>query len=299
MSGKKAESRLKDELLAERDAVLASFRAGGMDGKTVQLFRRAIYRHYRTRGRSLAWRETRDPYRILVSEFMLQQTQVERVREKYPEFLEAFPDFAALAGANLKDVLSRWQGLGYNRRAKSLLETARAVVDSRGGELPSSREELLALPGVGAATAGALTAFAFDRPVVFIETNIRRVILHFFFPGKVSVRDSELTLLLEKALDRRSPRKWYYALMDYGSMLRRFVPNPNRKSAHYKRQSPFEGSDRQVRSWVLRLLLVAPGRTVAELAGEMGVESARAGDIVEGLCREGFLSERRGKYCIP
>ena len=289
----------RDDLLAERETVLESFRADGMEGKTVQLFRRTIYRHYRTRGRSLAWRETRDPYRILVSEFMLQQTQVERALEKYPEFLDAFPDFAALAGANLKEVLARWQGLGYNRRAKSLLGTVRLVVESHGGELPSSREELLALPGVGEATAGALAAFAFNRPVVFIETNIRRVGLYFFFPGEASVRDSELAPLLEEALDRRSPRKWYYALMDYGSMLRRFVPNPNRKSAHYKRQSPFEGSDRQVRSRVLRLLLRTPGRTVAGLAGAMGVEIARTGAVVAGLCREGFLTERKGKYYIP
>jgi A/G-specific adenine glycosylase len=299
MMGKKTEDLLKDELSAERDAVLKSFRSVGMDGKTVQLFRRAIYRHYRTRGRSMAWRETCDPYRILVSEFMLQQTQVERVQKKYPEFLDAFPDFAALAGANLKGVLACWQGLGYNRRAKSLLGTARMVVESHGGELPSSREEMLALPGVGEATAGALAAFAFNRPVVFIETNIRRVGLYFFFPGEASVRDSELAPLLEEALDRGSPRKWYYALMDYGSMLRRFVPNPNRMSAHYKRQSPFEGSDRQVRSGVLRLLLRTPGRTVAGMAQEMGVEVARTGAVVEGLCREGFLAGRRGKYYIP
>jgi adenine-specific DNA glycosylase len=190
MTVKKAEGHLGEGLPAERDAVLESFRAGGMEGRTVRLFRRTIYRHYRACGRTLAWRETRDPYRILVSEFMLQQTQVERVEDKYPQFLGAFPGFAALAGANLKDVLACWQGLGYNRRAKSLLETARAVVELHGGELPSSREELLALPGVGEATAGALMAFAFNRPVVFVETNIRRVCLYFFFPGKREVRDA-------------------------------------------------------------------------------------------------------------
>lgn len=299
MSGKKAEGCLGEGLPAERDAVLESLRADGMEGKTIRLFRRTIYRHYRACGRTLEWRETRDPYCILVSEFMLQQTQVERVEEKYPQFLGAFPGFEALAVANLKDVLACWQGLGYNRRAKSLLETARAVVELHGGELPSSREELLALPGVGEATAGALTAFAFNRPVVFVETNIRRVCLYFFFPGKREVRDGELAPLLEKVLDRRSPRKWYYALMDYGSMLRRFVPNPNRRSAHYKRQSPFEGSDRQVRSGVLRLLLHTQGLTEERLTEKTGVERERLGAVVEGLCREGFLVRRGGKYYIP
>lgn len=299
MIAKEGRNACRESLLAERDSVLRAFLAGGLGVETLNLFREAVYRHYRTEGRRFQWRETREPYRILVSEFMLQQTQVERVREKYPEFLKAFPDFRTLAGASLREVLSRWQGLGYNRRAKSLQETARTVMVRHGGRLPSSREELLELPGVGAATAGALAAFAFNQPVAFVETNIRRVYLHFFFPREASVGDARLLPLIERSLDRRSPRSWYYALMDYGSMLRRYVRNPNRKSAHYRRQSPFEGSDRQIRSGVLRELVSSPGLTLPELARKTGSDFTRAEKIVEGLRREGFLLLCKGKYHIP
>jgi A/G-specific adenine glycosylase len=280
-------------------AVRLSMKEKGLAPETVALLRKEVYRHYRAHGRRLAWRDTRDPYRILVSEFMLQQTQVERVRGKYHEFLAVFPGFSPLAEASLADVLAVWQGLGYNRRGKALLETARAVVEIHGGALPASAEELLSLPGVGKATAGALTAFAFDRPAVFLETNIRRVYLHFFFPRRKAVKDGEIFPLVEKSLDRRRPRRWYYALMDYGAMLKTSVPNPNRRSAHYQRQSPFEGSDRQVRSRMLRALLRSPGLTAGELSGMAGADAGRGQEIVNRLAGEGFVVRRRGKYVIP
>jgi A/G-specific adenine glycosylase len=271
----------------------------GLAPETAVLFRDEVYRHYRAHCRRLAWRDTRDPYRILVSEFMLQQTQVERVKGAYHEFLAAFPGFSSLAEASLADVLVVWQGLGYNRRAMALLETARAVVKTHGGALPTSEEELLALPGIGKATAGALTAFAFDHPAVFLETNIRRVYLHFFFPRREAVKDGEILPLVEKTVDRSRPRRWYYALMDYGAMLKKSVPNPNRRSAHYQRQSPFEGSDRQVRSRVLRALLRSPGLTAGELSERAGVDAGRGGKIINRLAGEGFVVRRRGKYVIP
>jgi A/G-specific adenine glycosylase len=261
-------------------------------------FRALIYRYYDQEGRSFPWRRTRDPYRILVSEFMLQQTQVERVLTKYEIFLQTFPDFPTLAAATLAEVLTLWQGLGYNRRAKALRETARLVMGEGGGILPEDPVRLERFPGVGGATAGAVAAFAFGRPAVFLETNIRRVFIHFFFPPSETVRDRDILPLAALTLDRRDPRRWYYALMDYGVMLKRAVANPNRRSAHYQRQSPFEGSDRQVRSGVLKALLAEPGLRSDEVMDRVGVERERGRRIIGELTREGFLEARGGKLRI-
>jgi len=278
----------------DRRALGASAEEGVTTRGTTGRFRKIIYRYYRDEGRSLPWRETDDPYRILASEFMLQQTQVERVKGKYEAFLAAFPDWQTLAEAALPDVLTLWQGLGYNRRALSLHRAANHVVGEWKGRLPGDPDLLQTLPGVGAATAGAVAAFAFNRPAVFLETNIRRVFIHFFFPSRIGITDGEILPLVDQTLDRGRPRRWYYALMDYGAMLQKIVANPNRRSAHYQRQAPFEGSDRQVRSRALRILLAGPGMTEGELLGKLSVERGRAKKVVDALRREGFLEDRRG-----
>ncbi len=271
----------------------------GIGPPTVSLFRRIVLDHYRRHGRSFPWRKTRDPYRILVSEFMLQQTQVERVVGKYEEFLKAFPDLNALAESGLADVLSLWQGLGYNRRAKALRETARLVVGEHGGRLPESLPTLLSLPGVGQSTAGAVTVFAFGRPAVFLETNIRRVFLAFFFSDRRQVSDREISPSVERTLDAADPREWYYALMDYGTMLKKELPNPNRRSAHYRKQSPFEGSDRQTRSRILKALLRGAPLVEKEVVEESGLDRRRVERILEGMHREGLILRRRGRLSIP
>ena len=223
----------------------------------------------------MPWRETRDPYRILVSEIMLQQTQVDRVRGKYEAFLSAFPDVAALASAPLDRVLAAWQGLGYNRRAVALHRSARILRSEHHCLIPNDTAALVALPGIGAATAGSIRAFAFNEPVVFIETNIRRVFIHEFFPGREAVADDELLPFVAAALVRRSPRDWYYALMDYGTALARQVPNPNRRSRTYTRQSRFEGSDRQLRGAILRVLVGGGALTGAGVARAAGGDNER------------------------
>jgi A/G-specific adenine glycosylase len=271
----------------------------GIGPHTVRLFRRIVLDHYRCHGRSFPWRMTRDPYRILVSEFMLQQTQVERVVGKYEEFLKAFPDLDALGSASLSDVLSLWQGLGYNRRAKALRETARLAVREHGGHLPDCLPTLLSLPGVGQSTAGAVTVFAFGRPAVFLETNIRRVFLAFFFSDQPQVSDREIFPYVAKTLDAADPREWYYALMDYGTMLKKELPNPNRRSAHYRKQSPFEGSDRQVRSRILRALLRESLLVEKEVVEESGLDRSRVEKILEGMHREGLILRCRGRLSIP
>ena len=268
---------------------------------SIQAFRRKIWAHYRAAGRAMPWRETRDPYRILVSEVMLQQTQVDRVRPKYDEFLAAFPDLVALAASPLARLLSVWRGLGYNRRALNLQRAARQILERHGGHLPDDAAALVALPGIGAATAASIRAFAFDAPVVFIETNIRRVFIHEFFPGREAVADAELLPLVAAALARRRPREWYYALMDYGAALARRVPNPNRRSRSWTRQGRFEGSDRQIRGEVLRRLLdggpAAPGALAARIAKSLGADAARVRLLLADLEREGFV-RREGRRVL-
>lgn len=261
----------------------------------VEAFRGIIYQHYEAHRRAMPWRETRNPYHILVSEIMLQQTQVERVAGKYRDFLATFPDLETLAEAPLPAVLTAWQGLGYNRRALSLKRLAQRVMEDWGGRLPSTEKDLRMLPGIGPATAGALLAFAFEQPVVFIETNIRRVILHFFFPEREGVTDVEILPLVAQTLDRKRVREWYYALMDYGSELKRQGPNPNRRSAHYARQAPFAGSNREVRSLILQTLLKRPILSEKELARAVGRGGARLGVALEQLLAEGFLVREDGR----
>jgi len=256
-----------------------------------------IYSYYRKHARQFPWRETTDPYRILVSEIMLQQTQTFRVMGKYEAFIKAFPDFATLAGAQLNTVLSLWQGLGYNRRALSLKKTAEIVVSNFHGTLPDSYEELISLPGIGKATAGSILAFAFNKPIPFIETNIRRVYIHFFFNDREGITDSEILPLIEQTLDRENPRQWYYALMDYGAMLKKSVINPNRKSAHYTRQSRFEGSDRQIRGMILKALIASPMDEKA-LIETLAMDSSRVKKILVALEKEGFIVRERNSIRI-
>jgi len=237
---------------------------------------------------------TANPYRILVSEIMLQQTQVERVSGKYREFIKAFPSFRSLAKSSLRTILIVWQGMGYNRRAVALKKIAETVTSDFRGRLPSSEDELMKLPGVGRYTASAILAFAFNKPTVFIETNIRRVFIHFFFQERDHVRDSEILPLVEKTLDRSNPREWYYALMDFGVMLKRRNENPNKRSAHYRKQSPFQGSNRQVRGMILRLLLMKPDITESEIICELKSNPEKIKENLSVLQNEGFVW-RKGK----
>ncbi|MBI2633656.1 MAG: A/G-specific adenine glycosylase [Parcubacteria group bacterium] len=232
-------------------------RREGLSSKTINVFRKIIYDYYRANGRKLLWRETIsiNPYYILVSEVMLQQTQVDRVKEKYMEFIKAFPTIRFLARAPLRKILRVWQGLGYNRRALSLKNLAMIVCKKYDGTLPKSVEALDALPGIGYATASSICAFAFNAPTVFIETNIRSVFIFFFFWNKKNVFDKQIASLVEKTLDSKNPRVWYWALMDYGAMLKKEYPNPSRASARHHQQSPFANSHRQLRGQILKFAL--------------------------------------------
>src|SRR3989338_8572763 len=253
--------------------------------KEIRAFRKTIYKHYAAHGRhDLLWRQTGDPYKILVSEIMLQQTYVARVLPKYILFIKKFPDIHALARASFHDVLSLWIGLGYNRRAKYLHTLARVVAREHGGILPNDSESLQKLPGIGRATACALRAFAFNASVVFIETNIRSVFIHYLKNNctqnsekhntvpricaktdeNMKVSDKEIFSLIEQTLDRENPREWYWALMDFGAWLKAEHGNPNKKSVHYKKQTPFHGSQREIRGKIIKTL--AQNKNMSESA---------------------------------
>lgn len=204
--------------------------------------------------RTMPWREDTRPYYVLVSELMLQQTQVDRVIPKFTAFIDRFPDEASLAQATLADVLSLWQGLGYNRRAKFLHESAKKITTEFGGVFPNSYDTILSLPGVGPGTAGAIMAYAFNQPIVFIETNVRTVYFHHFFGDGDKVSDTELRPIVEATMDAEHPREFYWALMDYGTWLKKQGVGRITQSSHYKKQSPLKGSVREVRGQIIRQL---------------------------------------------
>ncbi len=270
-----------------------------LNDRGIAKFRETIRAHFREKGRSFAWRDTRDPYKILVSEFMLQQTQTERVAKKYGPFLERFPSFESLAGARLSEVYELWKGLGYNRRAKALRDTAVRVVEEHGGRLPEEPSLLETFPGIGPYTASAICAFAFDKPLVFLETNIRRVFIHYYFADETGVHDRRLRPLIEATLDRDDPRSWYYALMDYGADLKGRVPNPNARSAHYTRQSAFENSNRQIRGRILALLAETEPLDEGGIAERVGFPVERVRRSLVGLEEDGMLLHEEGSYRIP
>lgn len=253
---------------------------------------------YKRHGRhDLPWRGEFHPYHVFLSEMMLQQTQVPRVLEKFKLFTERFPSIRPLAEAPQAEILRLWKGLGYNRRALFLHRSARIIVEQHNGRIPDSEGELAALPGIGLATARAILAYAFNRPVCYIETNIRAVLLHHFFKDQTEVPDEELVPVLESCLEGVSPRIWYSALMDYGSWLKRAIGNPNRRSKSYTVQSRFEGSDRQLRGRILELLLEQP-MEYASIVERLDGEEHRLERVLKGLSKEGFVTGERGIYSI-
>lgn len=253
---------------------------------TYQEFQAIVWQQGQQLYRDMPWRADTRPYYVLVSELMLQQTQASRVIPKFNAFIRTFPDEAALASAPLSDVLIQWQGLGYNRRAKFLHESAKHIVHRLNGKFPSQPADLLALPGVGKNTAGAIQSYAFNRPVVFIETNVRTVYMHHFFSGIDDVSDAAIAEVVAKTIDAEHPREFYWAIMDYGSHLKASGIRNNKQSRHYKKQSPLTGSRRQMRGLIIRSLARSDLRDhelrVAVTADER-YESALQGLIDEGL----------------
>jgi A/G-specific adenine glycosylase len=218
---------------------------------------------------------------------------------KYESFIHTFPSIDKLARAPQSKIFRLWQGLGYNRRALFLRDAAREIVERYGGEIPHTPDRLCTLPGIGPATAASIAAFAFNYPAVFIETNIRTVFIHHFFSRRRgSVHDDTIVPLAQQCLDRRNPRKWYSALMDYGAYLKKKAANPSRKSVHYKRQAAFSGSTRQVRGNVLRMVLTHGPQRAQTLYAKCGDDRQRVKSVVDQLVREGFLKKRNARFFL-
>ncbi len=282
----------------------------------LEAFRTRVREQGRELYRDLPWRRTTDPYKIWISEVMLQQTQVSRVDGRWQRWLARFDSVGALAAADVADVLDEWQGLGYNRRALAVHRAAQAIV-AAGGEFPQEASALTSLPGIGPATAAGIRAFAFDLHGVYLETNVRTVMLHELFAGREDVSDREIVPLVEATCppdggfaragggvgdvdgvdDADDPRSWYYALLDYGAYLKRTVPNPSRRSSGHARQSRFEGSRRQKRAALVRALLARrEGASIdalvdAVVAEGIELDAALAADLLVELSAEGFCHE--------
>ncbi len=239
--------------------------------------------------RKLPWRGDICPWHILISEVMLQQTQVSRVASVFPLWREKFPTPSSFASLSVAEALAAWNGLGYNRRALSLHKTAKILADTYHDAVPPSEDALRTLPGVGRYTARAILAFAFDIPSVLLETNIRAVYIRHFFECAESVSDAELEAVGRVLLDESHPRAWYTALMDYGAWLKAHELNFTRKATIYRRQSRFQGSERQLRGGILRALLKHAPASAEALAYELGVDSVRLWNCAKRLEKEGFI----------
>jgi len=254
---------------------------------SIPRFRKVVWAHYKKFGRhTLPWRKTKDPYRILVSEVMLQQTQVERVIPFYKKFIQKFPIAKKLANASLPDVLKAWQGLGYNRRAKMLHQTAKELVSRK----ISTASEWEALPGIGPYTARAIAAFAYNEDNVFIETNIRTAVIHHFFSRRSNVEDTEILEVLNKVLPKGKAREWYAALMDYGAYLKRTGISHNAKSRTYTKQSRFAGSLREARGALVRAFTqgVTSRTCLIDLFGASRRNQMKI--ALDALVKEGLIS---------
>lgn len=262
-------------------------------------FREAIWAHYKIHRRAFPWRDVISPYRVVVSEIMLQQTQAHRVVAKFEPFISQFYDFASLASAPFSDVLALWKGLGYNRRALALQKIAQHIVHYHDGILPQDPAILSTFSGIGKATAASIVAFAFNLPTVFIETNIRTVFINAFFANRDRVFDREIEPLVALTVDQDSPREWYYALMDYGVMLKKTIGNENKKSAHYTRQSRFLGSNRELRGKILQALLdnKLVERTTLPIILQRNHDRVDA--MLSALVAEGLVREHGGMVFLP
>lgn len=270
----------------------------------LEAFKKEVWNYYRNHGRhDMAWRHDTSPYAIVVSEIMLQQTQVSRVTVKFTSWMNRFPTWKTLAAAPVKDVLQEWSGLGYNRRALFLKRVAEAVVARKPAELPQTFEELIELPGIGPNTAGAILAYAFNKPQPFIETNIRSSYIHFFFPkSRTKIADAKLLPLIHETLTdpyiATHARKWHWALMDYGSYIKSMHPNPSRKSAHHVKQSTFKGSNRELRANILKFILAKPVTSAKIVAKFATHTETQVRKNLSSLTTEGFLIEKDGTYRI-
>jgi len=268
---------------------------------TIPKFQKLILTWHKKNQRDMPWRKTKDPYKILVSEIMLQQTQVVRVLPKYKEFLKEFPTLNSLAKASDKKLLHIWAGLGYWKRALSLKKTAQIISKEYQGKFPKEPELLKKLPGIGPYTAGAVACFAFQSKDAFLDTNIRRVYLYFFFSGKNNISDRKILTIAKKAVWKKNPREWHYALLDYGAVILK-DKKINKQSKHYTKQSKFEGSFRSFRTIVMHFLLDQPKQTATMGKIDRLLKKSKSPytstRILSALKKDGLIKKKGNSYSL-
>jgi A/G-specific adenine glycosylase len=255
-----------------------------------RVFVTQVSNYYRTSGKhSLLWRHGITAYRILVSEVMLQQTQVGRVMPKFTTWMKRYPTLTSLRSGTMKDVLTLWQGLGYQRRAKSLF-----MIAQKYNRIPNTFDELLTLPGIGVYTASAICAFAYNKfahPV--LETNIRTALIEYFHKNEDKVDDDCLYEDLRRLegvgeVMSLGARNWYYALMDFGANLKANNVSHNTKSIHYRKQTAYKGSVRELRAKIL----------FAITKGESIPDDTRTTYVIAQLIKEDYIIKSGTRYTL-
>lgn len=287
-------SSAEDIFLQVSQEVQLRFKQEGLSRAVIAAAQECIWSYHATSRRSFPWREKIIPYHVVVSEVMLQQTQTYRVEPKFVAFVERFPDFESLATAPFDEVLRYWKGLGYNRRAQNLQRIAQAIHLEHQGAVPCDPALLQKLPGLGAATAASICTFTHNLPAVFLETNVRTVLIYFFFDALQQIHDKELYPIAARLLDQTNPREWYYALMDVGVLLKKRVGNLTRLSNAYTKQSRFEGSRRQIRGRILEYLLAQGSLSREALEQVVADPKGRTASVIDELLKENFVESFNG-----
>lgn len=251
-------------------------------------FQSYIFSWWETHRRDLPWRHTHDPYKILLSEVMLQQTNVSRVIPTYKKFLKNFPNITALQKAATSDVLRLWKGMGYNRRALYLHKAAKIIVDQYHNQFPTSQQLLSKLPGVGTYTARAILVFAFGKNIAAVDTNIRQIITHFFFHDKQQ-KDKVIQNVADQLLPPGKSWEWHQALMDYGA-----IEMPKLKIKKIKKSGgiPFKKTNRYYRGRIIDILRDGP-------VAERVLLKDFSATTINGLMKDGLVSRSKGKISLP
>jgi A/G-specific adenine glycosylase len=259
----------------------------------VTQFQNKILQYYKKNGRDLPWRNTTDAYNILISELMLQQTQVSRVIDYYTTWLKTWPTIQHLAQANFKDVLQAWMGLGYNTRGINLHKASKIIVQHYNADVIAAMDEYKKIPGVGKYTSQAVKIFSTNADIVTVDTNIRRIFIHEFDLSQ-DISDSELWSIAQHCLPKGKSRQWHNALMDYGAM---YLTSKKTGISPKTKQSTFEGSDRQIRAQILRDLLNTP-LTIHDLTQHYDHTTDRLLKILEKMKKQGIIKKEKEKYLL-
>lgn len=264
-----------------------------LSSEKIKQFQKKVLSFYKKNKRSLPWRDTTDPYKILLSEFMLQQTQVSRVVSYYERWTAKWPTIDQLASATLAEVLEQWMGLGYNNRAVNLHRTAKKIVAEFDGDVISAMKNYQELPGIGKYTSQAVQIFSTNDDLVTVDTNIRRILIREFdLPPMVP--DKELWRVAERCLPAGKGREWHNALMDYGAL---YLTAQKTGIKSKTQQSRFEGSNRQIRAKILRCLL-KQGLSIIDLETEIDVRQERLFPLLEKMIAEKTIVKNKTIYQI-